>query len=348
MTQPYTIRPFDPFEGDLWNDLVGSHPAVSFFHCNHWARVLQRSYGHHPLYVAEMNGEAPRALLPILEVNSPWTGRRGVSLPFSDDCGLLCFDDSDGRRLVDHGVNLGRERGWKYFELRGEITGDPPPARWKTYLGHEIDLTVGIDALFNGLESRVRRAIRKAEKAGLTTRLLNNLEATQIFYALHCRTRRKHGVPPQPFFFFQNICDHVLKTGKGFIIAAEYEGRTVAASVFVHHGRSALYKFGASDQSSLSLRPNTLVMWEAIRWYVAHGYTKLSMGRTAPGNAGLRFFKCGFGATEKPLNYYRYDFRQKAFVSGDDEKVGKLNKFLTVAPLPILRIMGRTLYPHLD
>ena len=348
MTQGNNIRVLDPFGGDQWNHLVSAHPGGTFFHSSNWARVLQQSYAHQPHYLAEMTGETPRALLPILEVNSSWTGRRGVSLPFSDDCALLRFGNANGSRLIDHALNIGRERGWKYLEFRGEIEGDPTPLSWKSYLGHEIDLTVGVNALFDGLESRVRRAIRKAEKAGLTTRLLDDLEATQVFYGLHCRTRRKHGVPPQPFFFFQHLCEHVLRVGKGFIIAAEHNGKVVAASVFVHYGRSAIYKFGASDPSSLGLRPNTLVMWEAIKWYSTNGYSTFSMGRTAPGNEGLRFFKCGFGAKETPINYYRYNFDRKTFVAGNDEKVSMVNKFLTVAPLPVLRIIGRVLYPHLD
>jgi CelD/BcsL family acetyltransferase involved in cellulose biosynthesis len=348
MSQETNIHALDPLAGERWDDLTASHPRASFFHSSHWARVLRASYGHELHYLVEMDGEEPLGLLPILEVNSPWTGRRGVTLPFSDECGLLCFNGTDGRGLIQHALELGRRRGWKYFELRGDVPGDPLPTKWESYVGHEVDLTVGVDKLLGGFESSVRRAIRKAEKAGLTVRVLDTLAATRIFYALHCRTRRKHGVPPQPFSFFLNICEHVLQKGSGFIVTVEHQGRAIAAGVFVHHGRVGLYKFGASEEASLRLRPNDLVMWEAIKWYAARGYATFSMGRTAPGNAGLRRFKCGFGAREKPINYFRYDLGRQAFVAGRDEKTGPVNMFLTLAPLPVLRMIGRALYPHLD
>jgi len=207
---------------------------------------------------------------------------------------------------------------------------------------------VGVDRLLGGFESSVRRAIRKAEKAGLAARVLHTLEATRIFYALHCRTRRKQGVPPQPFSFFVNLCEHVLQTGSGFIVMAEHQGRAIAAGVFVHHGRTGLYKFGASEQASLHLRANNLIMWEAMKWYAARGYETLSMGRTAPGNEGLRRFKRGFGAKEKPINYFRYDLRRQAFVAGRDKETGLANKLFRLTPLPVLRMIGQGLYPHLD
>ena len=348
MSQGNNICTLDPLTGERWDVLTASHPRASFFHSSHWARVLRASYGHELHYLGEMDGEKPLGLLPILEVNSPWTGRRGVSLPFSDECGLLCFNGTDGRGVLQQALELGGRRGWKYFELRGDVPGDPPPTRWESYVGHEVDLTVGVDKLFEGLASSVRRAIRKAEKAGLTARVLHTLEATQIFYALHCRTRRKHGVPPQPVSFFLNLWEHVLQRGSGFIVTAEHQGRAIAASVFVHHGRAGLYKFGASEKASLHLRANDLVMWEAMKWYVTRRYATFSMGRTAPGNEGLRRFKRSFGALEKPINYYRYDLRRRAFLAGRDEKAGPINNILRLTPLPVLRIIGRVLYPHLD
>jgi len=348
MAQESNIRTLDPLIGERWDFLTASHPRSSFFHSSHWARVLRASYGHEPYYLGQMDGQKPLGLLPILEVNSWWKGRRGVSLPFSDECGLLCFNGGDGRALIQHALELGGRRGWKYFELRGDVPGDLPPTRWKSYVGHEVNLTVGVEKLFGGFESSVRRAIRKAEKAGVTAHVLHTLEATKIFYALHCLTRRKHGVPPQPFSFFLNLYEHVLQKGSGFIVTAEHQGRAIAAGVFVHYGRAGLYKFGASEEGSLKLRPNDLVMWEAMKWYADRNYETFSMGRTTPSNEGLRRFKRSFGAQEKAINYFRYDQRRHGFIAGHDEKIGPVNKFVKLTPLPVLRVIGRALYPHLD
>src|SRR2546428_36779 len=108
MTDENEIRIFDPMGEDSWDAQIASHPHASIFHSAKWARVLGATYGHVPHYLGVMKGNQPRALLPIMEVNSPLTGRRGVSLPFSDECGLLCFGESRGDAIIQNALELGR------------------------------------------------------------------------------------------------------------------------------------------------------------------------------------------------------------------------------------------------
>ena len=115
------------------------------------------------------------------------------------------------------------------------------------------------------VEASVRRAIRKAEKSGVTVAVSRELDAMKIFYSLQCKTRRKHGLPPQPFSFFRNICRHVLSKDLGMVVIASCQNRPIAASVYFQLGARAIYKFGASDESFQQLRGANLVMWEAIK-----------------------------------------------------------------------------------
>ena len=62
--------------------------------------------------------------------------------------------------------------------------------------------------------------VRKAEKEGVCAEVSTSAEAIEVYYGLHCETRRKHGVPPQPFSFFQNIFRNTTKKDNDF----EYKG----------------------------------------------------------------------------------------------------------------------------
>src|SRR5262245_37954595 len=130
------IRIFDPIGETSWDTHTAPHPRASFFHSVKWARVLHATYGHFPHYLSRMEGNRPQALLPILEVNSPLTGRRGICLPFSDECDVLCFDEVDPGELIRHALELGRKRRWKHFELRGKMPQDWKAPPWASYLGH--------------------------------------------------------------------------------------------------------------------------------------------------------------------------------------------------------------------
>ncbi len=168
--------------------------------------------------------------------------------------------------------------------------------------GHVIELECGEDALFKRLDGAVRRGIRKSEDAGLRAEFSTSLEAVREYFALHCLTRRRHGPPPQPFRLFHNIARYVLAEGHGFVATARLGQKPLAASVFFHSSSEAIYKFGASDYAFQKLRPNNLVMWEAIKRCTANGFARLHLGRTSLANEGLRQFKRRLERVKKKSN----------------------------------------------
>jgi lipid II:glycine glycyltransferase (peptidoglycan interpeptide bridge formation enzyme) len=176
----------------------------------------------------------------------------------------------------------------------------------------------------------------------------NCLESMRIFYSLHNLTRRRHGLPPQQFTFFENIARHVLRPAHGFTVTARVGKRPVAAAVYFHQGRQAIFKFGASDYAFQHLRPNNLVMWEAIKRYAADGFTSLHLGRTSLANQGLRRYKLGFGAREERIEDCRYDFRKRAFTRESHPTKDASSRVFRCLPLPLLRLAGRMIYPHLS
>ena len=76
----------NPLEHSQWDAQLANHAEANFFHGAAWARVLHDTYGHQPVYFCRFAGGQLQQLLPVMEVASPWTGRRGVALPFADFC----------------------------------------------------------------------------------------------------------------------------------------------------------------------------------------------------------------------------------------------------------------------
>ncbi len=341
---PVTINPLQHPE---WDSLLAAHPESSFFHSAAWARVLHETYGQRPAYIVRFAGDQLE-LLPIMEVCSLWTGRRGVSLPFTDVCPPLGVESQDHGALYQLALEQGRQRHWRYLECRGGHHDRQGASPSLEFYGHVIELARGQEVLFQRLDGAVRRAMRKAEAGRLVVEFSNSLESVRSYYELHCQTRRRHGLPPQPLSFFENITHYVMARGHGFVVTASLQGRPVAAAVIFHHGRQALYKFGASDYAFQHLRPNNLVMWEAIKSCVAKGFASLHLGRTSLANEGLRRFKLGFGAQEERIAYYKYDFVERRFVTEVDRAEGWFNRVFRLMPPWLLGRAGQALYPHLS
>lgn len=349
-----------------WDEQVRRLPGSNFFHGTAWLRVLKDCYGFEPCCLVDTRGapsspiggegrdEGAKAIgnltgfLPLVEVQSRLTGKRGVALPFADFCPPLAKDAQTEQALIERALALGQARGWKYLEWRGHCplsTVHRPPSSLSFYR-HTLNLAPGAEKLFQGFDSSVRRAIRKAEQSGVKAMVTTSEEAMRVFHQLYCITRQKHGLPPQPWKFFAAVHRHVVAAGQGFLVEATHEERPVASAVFFTFGRQGLYKYGASDHTAQELRANNLVMWTAIKFLSVNGFEILDFGRTSLDNDGLRRFKNSWGVAEEMLEYFRYDYREKTYVKQTDSAQGWHTRLFRHLPISLARIVGALLYRH--
>lgn len=339
------IQSIDPTAHAGW-DQAAARLGGSVFHTAGWAKVLQRTYGYAPVYPAVTDEQGViQAVLPLVEVRSWLTGNRGVGLPFTDRCEFI-GNRSDRAALFQSALAAGRDRRWKYLEIRGEPDGVPGAVPSVRFHGHRIDLRPSATALFTRLDPACQRAIRKARRSGVVVRVGTDLPAMREFYRLLCRTRQRHGLPPQPWRFFAHLLTEIILRERGSILLAAAGDRIIAGMVLLYSGSDVLYKYGASDQRFQEHRPNNLLFWDAIVRTAAAGFTCFDLGRTSLGNAGLRRFKCGWGAEETTIEYFKYDLRSDRFVTDVDRSSGWQTPFFRHVPLPLSRAIGALAYKH--
>ncbi|UCF30251.1 MAG: GNAT family N-acetyltransferase [bacterium] len=337
----------DPLRVENWDSLVSQHPGATIFHSARWARVLSESYGYRPRYFATITSGGLETLVPCMEIASFLTGRRGVSLPFTDSCPPLLSGPETFPDLLPAITAFGRSAGWRTFEARDVDLGPADGIPATAYLDHDLDLTPGPDGLKAGLRSSTARNIKKAAKSGVQIREENTMAGMREFCRLNSMTRREHGLPPQPFRFFTRLFDHVIAGGWGRVLLAVKDGRTAAGAVFLHFNGRSIYKYGASDRAFQTLRANNLVMWDAIRRYAEEGFASFSFGRTEPDNEGLRQFKGGWGASEREIRYVKYAMKEDGFVKDSLKTTGWHNRVFSRMPIPALNAVGTVLYRHM-
>ena len=108
----------DPLRFPGWDSLLVRTGESSFFQGTAWATVLHETYGHRPVYFCRFNNGSLEELLPTMEVSNIWTGRRGVSLPFTDFCPALVRPGFSPRELYEVALAHGRRQRWRYLECR--------------------------------------------------------------------------------------------------------------------------------------------------------------------------------------------------------------------------------------
>ena len=173
------VRPIDPLQQPDWDAQISRHPNGTFFHGSAWTKVLSETYGFTPRWFAAEN-----SLLPLMEVESWLTGRRGIALPFTDECEPLCVEGETFQRIFQSAIEFGKNSRWNYIECRGGKRFFCEAPASLTFYGHSLDLTANEDELFTKMDGSARQAVRKAEKAGVTVAISQSLEAMQDFYFL--------------------------------------------------------------------------------------------------------------------------------------------------------------------
>lgn len=339
------LKIINPIGYPNWDDLILTSEKSSFSHTSSWATVISESYNYKPLYFTEIENNKLTALIPTMEVKSPLTGKRGVSLPFTDQCPVIASSDAHFKRFLKKIIEYGKNNDWRTIELRDGEKYLQDKVSSKTYLTHSLNLENPEQKIFFKFRSSTKRNIKKANKEDIQIKLLNSLESVKEFYRLNCLTRKDHGLPPQPWHFFKKIYDHIITNRKGFIALAIFKDRPIAGGVYFHFGGKAIFKYGASLKVYQQHRPNNLVMWEAIKRCKELGCKRFSFGRTDLTHEGLLQFKRGWGTQEETIHYYKYDLTRDEFVK-NSLNTKSFSIIFQNLPLPLLKMTGRLLYRH--
>jgi len=340
------FEPLNPINYPGWDKLLETNSVASFFHSSIWSKVLADTYKYKPLYFTTLVDGQMQCLIPMMEVDSILTGRRGVSLPFSDYCEPIISEQHCVENAVESLVNFGRKAGWKYFELRigGGLPEDWPV--YKSFYGHRLSLLQDSATIFSGLKRTVKQNINKAQRKEVQVEEGSSLSSLKEYYRLNCVTRKRHGLPPQPFSFFKSIFDNIISQKLGLVLLAYYKNIPIAGGMFFQFDDKVIYKYNALDKKFQDLRPNDLITWWAIKRFCKEGFKNFSFGRTETSNEGLRRFKKGWGVEESIIRYYRYIFSQEKFVEGPEREISNIFLFKKM-PIPLLKMAGTLLYKHI-
>jgi len=326
-----------------WQRFVSAHPDAQPSHDPQWAALLADCYGFEPFaLIATGAGGEVLAGLPVLEVGGRLRRRAWVSLPFTDYCPPLLAPSVSRQSLTVALEQCRRGGGVESIEVRGELAHAPAVA-----LRHVLELSNEADQLYAGFHSSsVRARIRRAERdRAIELRVASDRDdLARIFYRLHLQTRRRHGTPVQPRRFFRLLWERMIEPGRGYVVLAYAERQPVAAAVFLRSPSVLLYKYSASDPAAWRLRPNHLMIWDAIQRACAEGARRFDFGRTELGHESLAAFKRSWGATEHELSYAR--ITEAGITGAPIARHPRLETVLRRSPAIVCRVTGELLYRY--
>lgn len=240
--------------------------------------------------------------------------------------------ERNGKQLVAQAVQLPLPFGWSYWFLPKGPLGSmpmqtavreltlsiPDGAFFRTEPGETcrgwqakdmnpstssiLDLTVGWDALADGMKAKTRYNIRLAEKKGVTIQIAG-LEAFDDFTRLLEQTATRDGFSLHPLEYYASMLRALAdREVRAFLAIARYEGRPIAANLMIDFNGQRTYLHGASSNLHRNVMAPYLLHKYLIVDAIEKGMTSYDFWGVAPVGsslshpwAGVTRFKLGFG-----------------------------------------------------
>lgn len=153
-----------------------------------------------------------------------------------------------------------------------------------------VDLTKGIDTLWDEFEKRNRNAIRQAQQTDLVVESTTDSDDFEAFYDIYTNAMEARDASDHyrfPFSFFETL----LGTDLATITVARYEGNVVGGAVVVHNDSIAHDYLRASNPDYWDLRVNNFLCYGVMMEMRDRGIDRFDF---QGGRPGVFKFKKGF------------------------------------------------------
>jgi hypothetical protein len=343
------VREINPIHDPGWLDFTERHPRASVFHTPGWLEALRRTYGYEPvaLTTSPPSHELTNGVV-FCRVSSWLTGRRMVSLPFSDHCEPLVDSDEELRCILETLCSDQSVSGGKYVEVRPakrDFVVFSGFSKGNTFCSHRLDLRPSLEDIFQGFHKDcVRRKILRAQREGLVYEEGRSPALLEKFYRLLVLTRQRQLLLPQPLAWFRNLIECAGEMLRIHVVSNQ--AQPVASILTLSYKDTVVYKYGCSDKRFSNLGGTHLLFWQVIQGAKSRGLRQFDLGRSDWTNPGLVTFKDRWGAVRSTLTYWRHGATPASYASvGLNSRIAR--SVVGHAPGGFLSTTGSLLYRHM-
>lgn len=306
------MRVEDITDKQQWDDFVTSHEEANFLHSWQWGE-FHLSRGKTVVRRGVFDGDK---LIGVYE-GEVETARRGRHIAVA---GGPIVDWTD-KPVVEALVADMREQGRKYhcafvrvrpqlektdesMRLFRELGLRAAPMYLSVELAGVLDLEKSEDELLKNMRQRLRRALRKAEKNGITIEKSTDPARMKEFYDIQLQTAGRHHFIAFSEGFLTKQFAAFAEDNSAVLYTARYNGEVLAQNFMIFYGNEASYHYGVSTELGTKLSGAPLLHMQAMRDARERGIKRYNFwgivdeDDTKHRFYGVSVFKRGFGVDE--------------------------------------------------
>jgi hypothetical protein len=302
-----TLKILEIANEKVWDDLVYSSPHGTIFHTISWLKLasVQSNAELHPIMLYK--GTQLVAVYPIF-IQKQGTIKVALSPPSRSymlylgpviaDYDTLKQDKKESTYIqIQEEVDkyIFETQGCRYARIRSSPgIYDSRPLSWSGYTvnpfyTYRIDLTKGIDYVWEQFDRKLRVEINKAVRDGVTIRT-GDVEDLGFIYDSLYKRYEEQGKRPIDYKQYLDAIYNTFYPNNLKIFVAEYKGQKIGGTINLYFKNIMYLWVGIPKSDLVGISPNALVQWEAIKWACTNGleyYEEMDSGD----DPRLRYFK---------------------------------------------------------
>lgn len=288
-----------------WDDLVTS-VGGSYFHCHAHAVYSAECEGAEPMFIQALDeqGQCLGVATGIIARSHLWPFSRHCNWAMLQGTPIAADASAETERAILEALEIHlRRQGvfsvhiFSYDCPRSESVLSALDYNLSTRSEFYLDLSPSQEEIWAGFKRQRKQNIKKAEKSGVVTRLVNTPEALEIISSLQIQSMERHDIS---ILEAQKKTAHarkkLLESGRIDVLVS-YQNDIPINGGFLGNFNDKPYHLvsGSSDVGFKCGGPAHLT-WTAIQMYKERGAMSLNLGATFEGQDTLYRFKKDFGA----------------------------------------------------
>ncbi len=166
--------------------------------------------------------------------------------------------------------------------------------------------------------NNIKRNLKKAKNENLIFHFTDNNDEFEQWYQIHKKRMNELGVLTIPKSFFYSIFENLEYGGNYWFSTVSYKNKIINGCLFVGNGKTVDIFMQSGDSKYFDLQGNTLLIYEAVRYFQAKGFEYLNWQSSSSKNSGVYEFKKNWGTIEKNHRYLTK-------ITGDISKIRRMS-----------------------
>jgi len=306
------VKQIDNDDKEMWDAYVSASDQATPYHRFAWGQAVKMSYDFEILYFGAFIQNKLVGVMPFVRMGMPFKKTSLVSMPYCDGAGAIGDTPEIAEALINFSTTELAKSTQETIDLRHAKTTTVLPETLAD--GQKVRMLLNLaaspDEQMANFKSKLRSQIKKAEKNGLTAKVVAYSGADSFtknvdeLYDVISQNMHSLGSPVHSKTWFLYVLREYASNA--YMVLVYKDETAVGGGIVLLNNNTASIPWASTKAEFNRLAPNMLLYWTVLSEAISQGASVFDFGRSTV-NGGTYNFKKQWGSQPAPLHWASYE-----------------------------------------